>query len=106
MNKKTLIRYLSMLPLFIGLLLSACSSSNNDRAEDKSGISDNRVEVIYFHGNMRCLTCKAIEKFAKETVDSMYPDEVKMESYYSGLSVFPIMKRWLMITRQQDLPYS
>ena len=77
MNKKTLIRYLSMLPLFIGLLLSACSSSNNDRAEDKSGISDNRVEVIYFHGNMRCLTCKAIEKFAKETVDSMYPDEVK-----------------------------
>ena len=75
MNMRTFNRYLSMFPLCIGLLLSACTSSNKSGEEDKSKLPDNRVEVIYFYGNMRCLTCKAIEKFAKETVDSIFTEE-------------------------------
>ena len=32
------------------------------------------VEVMYFHGKQRCLTCKAIEKEASETVCGNYAD--------------------------------
>lgn len=28
------------------------------------------VEVLYFHGKQRCVTCKAIEKYSKEVVFS------------------------------------
>lgn len=31
--------------------------------------TDTYVEVLYFHGKQRCVTCKAIEKYAKEVVD-------------------------------------
>ena len=28
-----------------------------------------RVEVRYFHGKQRCITCRSIEKYAKEVLD-------------------------------------
>ncbi len=33
--------------------------------------------VYYFHGNVRCPTCRAIEAYAKETVESRFADELK-----------------------------
>lgn len=35
------------------------------------------VEVLYFHGRQRCLTCRAIEKYSKETVYADFADMVK-----------------------------
>lgn len=54
--------------LMIGLM--SCGGGENT-AETKSPQKD-RVEVIYFHGKQRCLSCRAIERFARETVDSCY----------------------------------
>ena len=33
------------------------------------------VEVVYFHGKQRCLTCMAIEKYAREVVDTDFARE-------------------------------
>lgn len=29
------------------------------------------MELVYFHGKQRCITCRAIEKYSKEVVDSL-----------------------------------
>lgn len=36
-----------------------------------------RVEVLYFHGKQRCATCMAIEKNAKEAIETQFADELK-----------------------------
>ena len=59
-------------------ILSSCQSKQND---EKSGITESNVtapiEVIYFYGKQRCATCMAMEKFAKEAIDSVFPEQVK-----------------------------
>ena len=44
------------------------------------------VEVMYFHGKQRCVTCKAIEKYAKEVVEKDFANEKK-----SGKVVFKVV---------------
>ena len=44
------------------------------------------VEVIYFHGKQRCVTCMAIEKNAREVVEHNFANEKK-----SGKVVFKIV---------------
>lgn len=42
----------------------------------QTGVKD-RVEVVYFHGKQRCATCLAIERHAREVVETSFADEVK-----------------------------
>lgn len=35
------------------------------------------VEVLYFHGKQRCMTCKAIEKYTKEVVYTDFAELLK-----------------------------
>ncbi|MEI3156098.1 MAG: nitrophenyl compound nitroreductase subunit ArsF family protein [Odoribacter sp.] len=35
------------------------------------------MEVLYFHGKQRCITCKAIEKYTKEVVNADLAELVK-----------------------------
>ena len=44
------------------------------------------VEVMYFHGKQRCMTCMAIEKNAREVVEKDFANEKK-----SGKVVFKIV---------------
>ncbi len=62
-----------LLALVIGLM--SCGSGENT-ANAKSPEKD-KVEVIYFHGKQRCATCLAIEKNARELVNSEFANEVK-----------------------------
>ena len=39
--------------------------------------ADTYVEVLYFHGKQRCVTCKAIETYTKEVVNSDFADGVE-----------------------------
>ena len=36
------------------------------------------MSVLYFHGKQRCITCRAIEKCAREVVAGMNPGQVEM----------------------------
>ena len=38
--------------------------------------TDKYVEVLYFHGKQRCVTCKAIEKYTREVVYTDFADQV------------------------------
>ena len=66
-------KLLIIFALMIGLM--SCASGENT-ASAKSP-EKNRVEVIYFHGKQRCATCMAIEKNAKEVVNTLFANELK-----------------------------
>lgn len=35
------------------------------------------VVAYYFHGNVRCMTCRTIERLANETITAGFPDELE-----------------------------
>lgn len=74
---KSLRLFLPILPIIMLVCFVNCSSPKENRHAGKESETEDHVEVIYFHGKMRCLTCRAIEKYAKETVDSLFHEEVK-----------------------------
>ena len=63
---------LLMLTLAIGLF--SCSTKSSESQTDATLVAEDvkdHVELIYFYGKQRCITCRAIEKFSKEVVDSL-----------------------------------
>ncbi len=54
--------------LFMVVSLFAMMSLAQTKVKD-------HVEVMYFHGKQRCVTCVAIEKHAREVVEKDFADE-------------------------------
>lgn len=81
-------RLVYILVLLFVLGLGACKSgqkkSDSKEATEQVKVSDaDRVEVLYFHTDRRCITCKSIEKFTEELVEKEFAKELK-----SGVLVF------------------
>src|SRR5690606_14607709 len=55
----------------------AFRGSESQVAGDTSGISTDKVEVIYFHLTRRCVTCQAVENVARDAVKELYPAAVE-----------------------------
>ena len=61
------------------LLLAACTGGKTSD-DDSSSLTQNnedRVEILYFHGDMRCKNCYAMEKGVSELLDAQFKDDVK-----------------------------
>lgn len=39
--------------------------------------SEKKVIAYYFHGNMRCMTCRKIEAYTKKAIQTGFPDALK-----------------------------
>lgn len=63
--------------MFFALMLGSMSCGSEDNTAAAKSPEKNRVEVIYFHGKQRCATCVAIEKNAKEVVNTLFANEQK-----------------------------
>lgn len=61
----------------IALLLVACGGSAPKKTQAEAKQAD-CVEVLYFHGKKRCVTCNAIEKLTQEVVDSLGNNKIRM----------------------------
>lgn len=59
-------------------LFSACreKQSRNLQIQEQT-VTGDRVEVIYFHGKQRCMTCKSIEEQTKELLTGSLAEAVK-----------------------------
>ena len=59
-------------------LFSACreKQSRNLQLQEQT-VTGDRVEVIYFHGKQRCMTCKSIEEQTKELLTGSLAEAVK-----------------------------
>ncbi|MFV0272610.1 MAG: nitrophenyl compound nitroreductase subunit ArsF family protein [Macellibacteroides fermentans] len=74
--------------LIAALLLISCGNSTEKKTETASTNvkQADRIEVLYFHGAQRCVTCKAIETNTKALLDSLYSNEIA-----SGKIVYKII---------------
>ena len=75
---KSLFFYLMLL----SMTLASCGGNskseqqnNNEPKEATSKLSANHIEVLYFHGSQRCITCRAIESNTIALLDSIYSKE-------------------------------
>lgn len=59
--------------IFVAAMMSvvACGARSESK-QISTDANEQRVEVIYFHGKQRCLTCMAIEKLAREVVETQF----------------------------------
>ena len=64
--------------MLVSLLMLACGQQTNAEAVKKQPkqVKD-CVEVIYFHGKQRCVTCRAIEQHTKEVLDVQYAKQIQ-----------------------------
>ena len=58
-------------------MLSACGG-NPTRTAIAEEVAPDCVQVLYFHGKQRCVTCNSIEQLTKEVVDSIGSNKVAM----------------------------
>lgn len=74
--------------LFIGIIFLVYNQGEkkNTSGEQKDEIrivesqaskSSDRVQIFLFHATKRCISCINIGKFAKETVEQKFPEELK-----------------------------
>ena len=58
-------------------VLIACGNGSKNKAETDmtKDNQSNRIEVLYFHGAQRCVTCRAIETNTITLLDSLYSKE-------------------------------
>lgn len=63
-----------LLVLLFAFNAIACSNaqSNNNSSSDDSTVKTKKVEVYYFHGTRRCVTCIAVGEVSSELIKSKY----------------------------------
>ena len=70
------VRLLAGIVLFIPLL--ACNAQSPKKDVKPSDDNSDKIEAYYFHFTARCVTCKTIEAKAKENLETLYPNQVKL----------------------------
>ena len=74
--------------LFIGIIFFVYNQENKQSAagekKDEIKIAESqiakpaeKIQVFLFHSTQRCISCITIGKFAKETVEQKFPEELK-----------------------------
>lgn len=71
-----------MKKLFFALMAIIALTSCGGKQKSSTTSSANEsvkegVEVIYFHGKQRCVTCNAIENLTKEVLDKEFAEQMK-----------------------------
>lgn len=61
----------------LSLLLFAFNANVTAASPRQSATAKDKLEVLYFHGKQRCITCRAIEKATKEVLDTYFANELK-----------------------------
>lgn len=70
----------------MSLFLFLASCGKNEKSDFVNQSDKTCVEILYFHGDMRCKSCYAMQKGVSELLDDQFKDEVK-----DGKIVFTII---------------
>ena len=64
--------------MMVSLILLACGEKSNAvTAKEQSRQVKDFVEVLYFHGTQRCVTCRSIEQNTKELLEAKFTQQMK-----------------------------
>ncbi|MGL5981207.1 MAG: nitrophenyl compound nitroreductase subunit ArsF family protein [Phocaeicola sp.] len=71
--------------LLVTMSLAACGEKKSNQADVDApfSVEQEGVEVLYFHGKQRCITCNVIESLTKEVLEENF-----MEQLESGKILF------------------
>lgn len=60
----------TLIVLFLGLLFSGCTQTTGSKgtAITQTLANDAKVQVYYFHGKMRCVTCVSLQEVAQKAI--------------------------------------
>jgi hypothetical protein len=67
---------LAGIALLVGLL-STSSGPASPKVLPGSELDVQKIEVLYFHYERRCMTCNNVEKISKNALTKFYPEKVK-----------------------------
>lgn len=67
-------RYLFIVITFLGMV-SCAGGVSKDKAASNT-VEPGTIEVLYFHGKQRCITCNSIERLTQQVVDSIANEKV------------------------------
>lgn len=77
-NKYNLKMKRTLVLMMVSLILLACGEKSNAvTVKEQSGQVKDFVEVFYFHGKQRCVTCRSIEQNTKELLESKFQRQMK-----------------------------
>ena len=62
--------------LALSLFAISCKGQP-EKKQTVAAVSDNDIEVYYFHNTVRCTTCLAIESEARKNIEMLYPEMYK-----------------------------
>jgi peroxiredoxin len=62
--------------LLLASVLPAISSDAISGSSSASGTPD-KIVLLYFHRSERCISCNNAEQYARDTLNTYFPDEVK-----------------------------
>ena len=78
--------YKLLLLATVTLLFVACGQKATTEKTAEHETLENGVEVLYFHGKQRCVTCNAIERLTREVIEENFAEELK-----NGTIVFHVI---------------
>ena len=62
--------------------ITACAGNNTPETKKETvAKKESPVEIIYFHGKQRCMTCMAIEKETKALVEGELAEDILRRSF-------------------------
>ena len=69
-----------VITLLFFIAITACGQSPQNTGNNTAQISSdpNIVNVLYFHGKQRCVTCIAVGNVAKATIEKTFTDKTKV----------------------------
>ena len=72
---------LAIFTLAIILTLISCENNTNNKktVPQSTNLKSDVVEVYYFHGTRRCVTCAAVGDVAEKLVETKYSDNPKVK---------------------------
>jgi hypothetical protein len=57
------------------ILFGVSCNAQPEKKQPVTAVSENNVEVYYFHMTVRCITCKTIEAETRKNLEMLYPGQ-------------------------------
>jgi len=69
--------FVGFVTVILMILIIAGPKSNNPKMDINATSEPNKIEVIHFHGTQQCYSCITVGKYAEDTINTYFAEEVK-----------------------------
>ena len=77
LKKTSLLVIIPVLALLLSVSVLPAISSNGASSSASISGSQEKIQLLFFHRTSRCTTCINAEQFARDTLNTYFPEEVK-----------------------------